>query len=346
MCYVLSSMPGVLQLLQAAASAAGCDVQFIDKASVEVTSSPGGEVSFGGAAVLLCEQKQLVEAAEHARGFDANLKWVMTTSAGVEHAVATLRKKDPRCAVRLTRYGRGFGGLMSEWALLHILAHERKLRFQFDAQRRREWLHLSRLDRNGADADELADYRSVAGLTMTIIGLGSIGKEVGRVCKQAFNMKVIGVNSTGTMPADCADFVDEVAAVSGVRDVFGKSDYIFNLLPSTDETSGLLDRGQFDACDASRRTVFMNAGRGSVVSEDTLVRSLDAGRINHCILDVFAVEPLPESSKLWGRADVTITPHVAAVSEVSSVVSIFIDNAKRFSEGSDLLYEVKRDAGY
>ena len=47
----------------------------------------------------------------------------MTTSAGVEHAVKTLRSKDPSGAVKLTRYGTGFGGLMSEWAIMHILSH-------------------------------------------------------------------------------------------------------------------------------------------------------------------------------------------------------------------------------
>ena len=213
-------------------------------------------------------------------------------------------------------------------------------------QRRREWMQLSSMDRNGRPADAMADYRSVAGLTITIVGLGNIGKEVGRVCKQGFNMRVIGVNSTGRMPADCAGFIDETVPVAQLRDAFGRSDYILNLLPSTNDTSGLFDRGQFDGCDKSRKTVFMNAGRGSVVSEGTLVDSLDAGFIDHAILDVFAIEPLPESSRLWERADVTVTPHVAAISEVSSVVSIFFDNAKRFLDESELLYEVKINAGY
>ena len=76
-CFVMSSMPGMRAALEAA-SAGSVDVRYVDAGTAAVTTSADGLVSFGGAAVLLCEQKQLVEAAKDARGFDPSLKWYVS----------------------------------------------------------------------------------------------------------------------------------------------------------------------------------------------------------------------------------------------------------------------------
>ncbi len=38
------------------------------------------------------------------------------------------------------------------------------------------------------------------------------------------------------------------------------------------------------------------------------------GWLSHAVLDVFPEEPLPQGSALWLRSDVTVTPHVSAIS--------------------------------
>lgn len=45
--------------------------------------------------------------------------------------------------------------------------------------------------------------------------------------------------------------------------------------------------------------VFINIGRGDVISEGDLITALDAGWVSAAILDVFEVEPLPKESGLW-----------------------------------------------
>ena len=66
-----------------------------------------------------------------------------------------------------------------------------------------------------------------------------------------------------------------------------------------------------------------------MVSEDALVAALANKWIRAAYLDVFAVEPLPSSSKLWDTPGVTITPHVASVSFTSDVMEVFEDNFRR-----------------
>ncbi len=45
--------------------------------------------------------------------------------------------------------------------------------------------------------------------------------------------------------------------------------------------------------------VFVNVGRGDVIDEASIVDAIHSKYIAGAILDVFAQEPLPASSKLW-----------------------------------------------
>eukprot|EP00121_Abeoforma_whisleri_P017005 Awhi_evm1s15587 len=112
-----------------------------------------------------------------------------------------------------------------------------------------------------------------------------------------------------------------------------KSDYVVNLLPSTPRTFHLLDEyveersNKVSNSSASILSgdqspvppVFINVGRGSIVSEEGLIRGMDNGIFSAAVLDVFETEPLPSSSKLWNRPDVIITPHVAAITTIDDV---------------------------
>ena len=139
-----------------------------------------------------------------------------------------------------------------------------------------------------------------------------------------------------------------MGSIQEMEELFSESDYIFNLLPTTTETTGLLNKGQFSAClknttSSPYGTVFINAGRGTVISEEHLIEALDKKWISHAILDVFSVEPLPEDSALWQHSGVTITPHTAAVSMADEIVAIFYDNLERYSKEEPLLYCVDSD---
>ena len=69
------------------------------------------------------------------------------------------------------------------------------------------------------------------------------------------------------------------------------------------------------------------------MSEGTILDALDRGWIQHYVGDVFVPEPLPATSKLWSHPQVTITPHVAAVTQPSDVVDVFAQNLARYEEG-------------
>ena len=93
---------------------------------------------------------------------------------------------------------------------------------------------------------------------------------------------------------------------------------------------------------------FYNVGRGGTVDEPALIEALGAGTIAGAALDVFAAEPLPVGSPLWTMPNVIVSPHISGDAEgwEAEVVSIFVENARRFAEGETLANVVDKEAGH
>lgn len=60
-----------------------------------------------------------------------------------------------------------------------------------------------------------------------------------------------------------------------------------------------------------KSAVFMNIGRGTTVDEDDLAIALNSGVIRGAVLDVFKVEPLAKTNRLWYAPNLFMTPHCA-----------------------------------
>jgi phosphoglycerate dehydrogenase-like enzyme len=76
--------------------------------------------------------------------------------------------------------------------------------------------------------------------------------------------------------------------------------------------------------------------------------ALQAGRIRGAALDVFATEPLPSDSPLWGLPNALLTPHCSARTSrfMFDNVQLFLDNLQRYAEGRELLNVVDKTLGY
>ena len=122
-----------------------------------------------------------------------------------------------------------------------------------------------------------------------------------------------------------------------LTNLLGSVDYIISLLPDTKDTRGLLNGDVLSAC-APRQAVLINAGRGTLLTEDAAVQALNAGYIRHYVADVYVEEPLPKTSPLWHHPRVTCTPHVAAITQPQDVAECFKANLLRYTNGDKLLY--------
>ena len=75
-----------------------------------------------------------------------------------------------------------------------------------------------------------------------------------------------------------------------------------------------------------------------MIDEEALAERLQDGTLKGAALDVFAEEPLPQDSPLWGLENVIVTPHDIALvpAEEPRIVDLFIDNLRRRRAGEPL----------
>lgn len=255
------------------------------------------------------------------------LKWLQSTFAGCNQLLTDSERRD----YTATRLGGCFGPDMAEYAMLHILALERKYEVQREQQKAGEWL-AARSPTTGVRQGG-AEYRRMSQLTLGVLGLGDIGLDIARSASHGLRMRVVGCRrDAAPRPTDAEAGVSSVFGLDALGDFLGASDYIVSVLPSTPSTRGLLDGGALAAC-APRRAALINVGRGDLLSESTIVGALDAGWLSAYVGDVFVPEPLPSSSPLWRHPKVVVTPHNAAVTQPEDVVEAFAANLDRYEAG-------------
>ncbi len=145
--------------------------------------------------------------------------------------------------------------------------------------------------------------RTLAGKTMGVVGLGSIGRAIGRR-GTAFGMPVIG--------SDPVEIPTEVLAPGGITQkpfetVLRESDYLVLACNLTEDNHHLI-RAETLA-QMKPGAALANVARGPLVKEADLVEALKSGQVSAAALDVFEIEPLQEGSPLRDFENVVFGTH-------------------------------------
>jgi len=218
------------------------------------------------------------------------LEWIFVASAGVE-------KMPAKAITDRGIYVSNVRGIhkkpMTESILAHILAIKRNLPAIYKKQEEREW------------AKNKIKFSELNGSTALILGPGAIGQEIGRIL-QAFEVHTIGCNTSG----ESVSYMNETVCMSELKTVLGKADIVISMLPSTEKTRGLMTAEHFKLM--KETAIFMNFGRGDLVSNDVLAEAITNNEIGYAVLDVFEEEPLPAESPLWSFDNVIVSPHVSS----------------------------------
>jgi glyoxylate/hydroxypyruvate reductase A len=77
-----------------------------------------------------------------------------------------------------------------------------------------------------------------------------------------------------------------------------------------------------------------------------LIAALDSGQVAQATLDVFRTEPVPADHPFWSHPGVTISPHIAAATRVSTASEKIAENIARSESGEPLLHAVDRGLNY
>jgi glyoxylate/hydroxypyruvate reductase A len=256
------------------------------------------------------------------------LKVIFSLGAGVDHLARDpalpdrpiVRVVDPDLTAR-----------MSEYVVLHCLAHLRGTRYYEAQQRARNW-------------DDARDEPAASDVRVGIMGLGVLGGDAAR------KLAIMGFQVAGW--SRTPKRLDSVTCFAGEAELdafLGRTDILVSLLPLTKDTRGLLDRRIFAALARDGRIggpVFINAGRGGTQDEADILACLEDGTLAAVTLDVFGTEPLPQTSPLWTHPRVTLTPHNAATSDPDAVATSVAAQIYRHEAGEPLRNVVDLKAGY
>jgi glyoxylate/hydroxypyruvate reductase A len=129
------------------------------------------------------------------------------------------------------------------------------------------------------------------------------------------------------------------------RDAFlSQSDILVCLLPLTVDTSGIMNAAFFAGL--PKGAFVINVARGGHLVDDDLIAALDAGHLSGAALDVFHIEPLPPGSPLWRHPKITVTPHIAAISDPDAGARYMIDCIRLAEAGKPLPNVVDLTRGY
>lgn len=260
------------------------------------------------------------------------LRWIHSTAAGVR----PLLFPELVASDVMVSNSRGLHAVpMAEHALGLMLAFARKLHRSRDAQRERRWVQREQWE-------EAAPFRTLAGSTMVLVGLGAVGTAIAERAR-ALGVKVVAVRRR---PEAGAGAADEVVGAERLREALARGDWVVIAAPETPATERLI--GAAELLRMKRSAVLINLGRGALVDEAALVAALERGALAGAALDVMEVEPLPATSPLWTLDNVIVTPHISGVSADlwERAMDLFVAHVAAYRAGRPLPNLVDKRAGY
>ena len=253
-----------------------------------------------------------------------NLRVIFSMGAGID---GFLRDPDLPRHIPLVRFvDSTLIHEMTQYVAMHILLVHRGQRFFDQAQKDGQWRQRM-LERPSRDT------------RIGMLGLGDIGTAIAQSLLP-FDFQLSGWSRTRK-------------EVPGVKSFAGKAelpqflagcDYCVCVLPLTKDTQGILNAKLF--AQLPKGAWVINVARGGHLVTDDLVAALDSGHLGGAVLDVFQPEPLAADSPLWHHPRITITPHVAALTDLKAAMNFLREGVRRAETGEPLLHVVDLDRGY
>jgi phosphoglycerate dehydrogenase-like enzyme len=185
--------------------------------------------------------------------------------------------------------------------------------------------------------------REVAGATLGLVGLGSIGREVAKRAS-ALGMRVIATRENPHK--EKPDGVEQVYPSAEINRLLESSDYVVLAAPTTSATAGLINAERLTH--VKPEAFLINVGRGRLVDEAALASALRSKQIGGAALDVFEQEPLPADSSLWDLENLLLTPHSAGLTDKlwERHYALISENLHRYLAHQPLLALVDKTKGY
>ena len=261
------------------------------------------------------------------------LRWIHSTAAAVHTLMfPELIESD----IILTNARDVHGPVVAEHVIALIFALAKKIPQAVRMQQKHTWGQ-----HNIWEAPP--QTREIAGATLGLIGLGTIGREIARHAS-GMGMKVVAAREDPKK--ETPEGIQQVFPSWQLEELLKRSDFVVLCAPVTPHTRNLINAAGL--AQMKPDAYLINVGRGELIDEPALMEALRNHRIAGAALDVFEKEPLPADSPFWDLDNLLITPHTAGLSHKmwERHYALFVENLRRFLSGEPLLAVVNKSAGY
>ena len=175
-------------------------------------------------------------------------------------------------------------------------------------------------------------------VTVGVMGVGALGKDV------MDKLSYMGFHVVGFGFSEKPNFEYPYYSKEGLEKFLKEVNVLVCLLPLTPDTENILNTELFEKCNPY--TYLINVARGKHLVEADLIKALENGQLAGAMLDVYKEEPLPKDHPFWENNKISMTPHIASVTNPKAAAPQVIENIKRIKENRELINVVNRKRGY
>lgn len=178
-----------------------------------------------------------------------------------------------------------------------MIGVSRKMFYMFRTIERGEWSFFRPMAHLGME---------LKNKTLGIFGLGTIGLEMAKRCKGAYDMDIIYCNRNRNATAERLLGARYVS----FEELLEESDVLSVHSVLSAQTKGIFNRTAFEKMKPT--SIFINTSRGSVHNEIDLIHALKNGTIWGAGLDVTNPEPMHKNNPLLQMENVCVLPHIGS----------------------------------
>ena len=243
------------------------------------------------------------------------LKAVFSLSAGVDDLLEAIRANPgmlPPSAPLFRLEDAGMAEQMQQYAVHCVLGWFRRFDDYREQQKRKDWTLLP-IPRPKA-------------FGVGVLGAGVLGLAVARsLAVWGFPVRCWSRSPKHEEGIGCYHGQEQLDAfLDGLQ-------VLINLLPDTAQTRGIINADMLGKLNEG--AYVMNLARGPQLVDDDLLAALDRGHIRAAALDVFPVEPLPESHPFWAHPRIMVTAHAAAKTVPEAAFDYIAESIKLLEAG-------------
>ncbi|MFT8727657.1 MAG: phosphoglycerate dehydrogenase [Liquorilactobacillus ghanensis] len=148
----------------------------------------------------------------------------------------------------------------------------------------------------------------LAGKTLGVIGLGSVGSKVAQAAV-GLGMRVVGYDPYISVE-HAWQLSNEIPRADGLSDLLPQCDYLTIHIPYTEKNKNLITTQQLDLMKPN--AVLLNYSRWGIVNEKAVVAALDNGKLQKYMTDF-------SSNTIIGHPKIVITPHIGGTTVEAEV---------------------------